>query len=133
MEVLLNNNVKLNSLKKKSSCVNRKTIRNMHSINYSQENSLLAQENKSSSLLLLQPAQQQIYAQAVAKFDFDLGKNLIKNAILNNNTNQIETNIHHNQTNSSTDSMIIDETANLRLLVEVAVGLKEKQQRNYES
>ena len=104
----------------------------MHSINYSQENSLLAQENKSSSLLLLQPAQQQIYAQAVAKFDFDLGKNLIKNAILNNNTNQIETNIHHNQTNSSTDSMIIDETANLRLLVEVAVGLWEEQQRNYE-
>ncbi len=68
----------------------------------------------------------------MAKFDFDLGKNLIKNAILNNNTNQIETNIHHNQTNSSTDSMIIDETANLRLLVEVAVGLWEEQQRNYE-
>jgi hypothetical protein len=120
IEVLLNNN---NSLKKNSYC--RKTIRNMISINNS--NSLVAQENKSSSLL--QPAQQQIYA--ATKFDFCLGKNLIKNTILNNYTKQIETNI--NQTNSCTDSMIIDETANLRLLVEVAVGLKEEQQRNYES
>ena len=135
-----NNLTKNNSfIKKKNSSTHRKTIRNIALAANAHE-----AEKSSSSLLLFRSSQ---IAKAHNNSDFELNKKQIKNtfyhssthyhqdimnASASNNTTNISKN-HHNYEhaiNESTNS--IDETANLRLLVEVAVGLWEEQQRNYE-
>ena len=142
--------------KKKNSFVNRKTIRNYTTAAQvalaaaaASVNSPSAQVdtplNLSSSLLLLQPAvpqdsvkQQSYQHQLQQTFDQSESeiscKNLISNSLYNHHHN-----IHHNaysnyfnQPMISSHDTYYDETANLRLLVEVAVGLWEEQQRNYE-
>ena len=115
IEMLLNNQtnnqIKPQSIKKKNSFINRKTIRNYTAA----AAAAAAAQEADKTMLLLQPAQLNQQQQEL------MDKNLMKN------------HYQHNIIEPTSDEpMYIDETANLRLLVEVAVGLWEEQQRNYE-
>lgn len=130
-------------LKKKSSFINRKTIRNYTAaaqaaaVAQAQQASQ-AQSLKTNPLLLLQPSG--VAAPASADIPIEFNKNFasIHNSYLS----------HLNSLTAASDALMqhqqhaiphfhhhqssFDENANLRLLVEVAVGLWEEQQRNYE-
>jgi len=121
--------------------LHRRTIRNYTS-NLS-NNHHHHTENNSSSLLLLQPVQNNSGQQQV------IPCNVVNNPQLSQKNEETElvmrqkcfNNVfdHHHYQNlqlaqqiQQFSSGVEDETANLRLLVEVAVGLWEKQNRNFE-
>jgi hypothetical protein len=151
----INRNSLFSMHRKKSSMLHRKTIRNytsnlnkisvMGDLSSNLGSGQFNSSSNSSSLLLLQPVNNQVTSipctilsqnhqrqqSKTSEYDMDEAKIHQKSMSIFNPYHQ-----HYYQTTQSLQQQVTtsveDETANLRLLVEVAVGLWEEQNRNFE-